>query len=102
MSLVESILEGKQGKNMGKNLNFFIIGSVPDARKYMRETFSGFCSNKDNQLIDFWDSVCQEFEKKEEKRRKEEEEQNEIKRQIEEEIDSISLTSQSSSNANHF
>ena len=81
---------------------FFFTGSVPDARKYMRETFSGFCSNRDNQLVDFWDSICQDFEKKEEIRRKEEAEQNEIKRQIEEEIDSISLASQNSSNANHF
>lgn len=79
-----------------------LTGSVPDARKYMRETFSNFCSNKDNQLVDFWNSISQEFERKEEIRRKEEEEQNEIKRQIEEEIESISLTSQSSNNVNHF
>ena len=69
---------------------FYIIfnfsGGVTEARKYMRTVFSDFCMNKDNQLVDFWNSICHEFEAKEEAKRQKE---IEMQRQIQEEIDSV-------------
>lgn len=61
----------------------------------MRETFSEFCSNKDNQLVEFWDSISKGFEEKEEKRRRE---SNEVKRQLQEELDNIPTTPGEASN----
>ena len=61
----------------------------------MRETFSEFWSNKDNQLVEFWDSISKGFEEKEEKRRRE---SNEVKRQLQEELDNIPTTPGEASN----
>ena len=45
----------------------------------MRETFSDFCRNKDNQLVEFYETICQDFEKKQEieKQKLEEQQQRE-------------------------
>jgi len=44
----------------------------------MRETFSNFCRNKDNQLVEFYQSICQEFDRKQEiKKQKQEQRQKE-------------------------
>lgn len=39
-------------------------GSVTAARNYMRREFTDFCMNKNNDLVAFWNKVCEDFERK--------------------------------------